>query len=695
MRKRNRLLAVLFGIHLTLTACGGGERGGSATDTVNVTDTIPNTFSLADQTDVAQGTLVQSNAFTVTGIDAPAAIGVTGGEYSIDGGSYTSSPGTVSSGQTVRVRHTSSTNPSATVATVVTIGGISDTFSSTTGPASGGGTDIDNIILGRPTASKITASVLAISGTEVFVEYGEQQAQPGAYPEITTIVSSAGGEPAEVTVEGLNANTRYFYRVNHREPGKTQFSSGDEHTFHTQRAIGSTFSFGVQGDSHPERHNNNSGYLKMFNSDLYKLTMNEVAKRQPDFYFMLGDDFSIQRIIQDFKDDNYGSGYSFRKAVEGSIDYATYQGIIAFPFIQSDIGEGTGGARFAGYGTYLEQREEYLNIMAHSTALFLVNGNHEQAHYANLGGIFNNAAIWAGDARNKYYPLPAPDVFYTGDGAALIGLNGYPGLAGDGLRRDYYAFTWGDSLFVTIDPYWHSPISLTPQIWNGDPRKSFWDGTIGDAQYNWLKSTLENSDAKFKFVFAHHVNGAGRGAAELVADQEWGGHSNNSTWGFDTNRPTWAKPIHQLMVDTGVTIFFQGHDHIYSREMVDGLIYQSVPNPADNSYWAYNCSNYDPPSINFPAAGYGNYDPDYGVIFPNSGYLHVTVSPAFVRVDYVRTYRDIDLQNDPNDIFDGTETNGEVAFSYSIPAQPSDNQAADHAFTCEGTSAPPPGYVYQ
>jgi hypothetical protein len=343
----------------------------------------------------------------------------------------------------------------------------------------------------------------------------------------------------------------------------------------------------------------------------------------------------------------------------------------------------------------LEQREEYLNIMAHSTALFLVNGNHEQAHYANLGGIFNNAAIWAGDARNKYYPLPAPDVFYTGDGEALIGLNGYPGLAGDGLRRSYYAFTWGDSLFVTIDPYWHSPISLNTQLWNGDPRNPFWGETIGDAQYNWLKSTLENSDAKFKFVFAHHVNGGGRGAAKLVADQEWGGHSNNSTWGFDTNRPTWAKPIHQLMVDTGVTIFFQGHDHIYSREIVDGLVYQAVPNPADHSYWAYNCSNYDPISIDFPAAGYGNYDPDYGVIFPNSGYLHVTVSPAFVRVDYVRTYRDIDLQNDPNDIFDGTETNGEVAFSYSIPAQPGDNQAADHAFTCEGTSAPPPGYVYQ
>ncbi|SVB20440.1 uncharacterized protein METZ01_LOCUS173294, partial [marine metagenome] len=31
MRKRNRLLTVLFGFHLTLTACGGGGGGGSET----------------------------------------------------------------------------------------------------------------------------------------------------------------------------------------------------------------------------------------------------------------------------------------------------------------------------------------------------------------------------------------------------------------------------------------------------------------------------------------------------------------------------------------------------------------------------------------------------------------------------------------------------------------------------------------
>jgi hypothetical protein len=63
---------------------GGGGGDGSVTGTVNATDTVPNTFSLTDQTDIVLGTLIQSIAFTVTGIDAPTAISVTGGEYSSD-----------------------------------------------------------------------------------------------------------------------------------------------------------------------------------------------------------------------------------------------------------------------------------------------------------------------------------------------------------------------------------------------------------------------------------------------------------------------------------------------------------------------------------------------------------------------------------------------------------------------------------
>lgn len=46
------------------------------------------------------------------------------------------------------------------------------------------------------------------------------------------------------------------------------------------------FSFGVQGDSHPERAG------KMFSADLYRLNLQNVAKANPAFYVMMGDDFT-------------------------------------------------------------------------------------------------------------------------------------------------------------------------------------------------------------------------------------------------------------------------------------------------------------------------------------------------------------------------------------------------------------------
>ena len=98
--------------------------------------------------------------------------------------------------------------------------------------------------------------------------------------------------------------------------------------------------------------------------------------------------------------------------------------------------------------------------------------------------------------------------------------------------------------------------------------------SIGDEQYMWLKDTLEQSEARYKFVFCHHVMGTGRGGIEMAHLYEWGGKSQDGTWQFDEKRPGWEKPIHQLMVDTGVTIFFQGHDHIFCRQELDGVVYQ-------------------------------------------------------------------------------------------------------------------------
>lgn len=97
-----------------------------------VGDTTPDAFVFVDATDVAINTIIISNAVTIQGINNPSPISITGGEYSIDGAPYTSAPGTITNGQQVTVRHTSSANYETAINTVLNVGGIVDTFSSTT-----------------------------------------------------------------------------------------------------------------------------------------------------------------------------------------------------------------------------------------------------------------------------------------------------------------------------------------------------------------------------------------------------------------------------------------------------------------------------------------------------------------------------------------------------------------------------------
>ena len=91
-----------------------------------------------------------------------------------------------------------------------------------------------------------------------------------------------------------------------------------------------------------------------------------------------------------------------------------------------------------------------------------------------------------------------------------------------GMLEDYYAWEWGDALFVVIDPYWSSPVAVdtvfgqSGDAGNGARTTNKWEVTHGDDQYFWLKRTLEESRAKWKFVFAHHLLGGGRGAVELI-----------------------------------------------------------------------------------------------------------------------------------------------------------------------------------
>ena len=501
----------------------------------------------------------------------------------------------------------------------------------------------ENIILGKPTAGSVLVHALADEGTTVFAEYGDTA---GELSRRTGDIDASPDGTAVVAIEGLDADTRYFYRLSYRDPGEREFRQGEEHSFHTQRRRGATFTFGVQGDSHPERNETamQTPRGQMYSADLYALTLGRVASDRPDLYFMLGDDFSISNQVPDYFQGN--------------------RSVLTQRFVD-DI--------------YINQRR-FLGLMAHSTALFPVNGNHEEARLSLLGTVLHDVSIFAGRARNRYFPVPTADEFYSGNPVPVEGI---------GLLGDYFAFEWGDALFVSLDPYWHSPRVPSPiggmgmgtastPPWDeivdeyneltrhsGDP----WDNTIGDAQYEWFKNTLKESDAEHKFVFIHHVLGDGRGGIERATEFEWGGNTpvcapastcnayingffpdgrwsvessaDDAVWEFDTQRPNWELPIHQLMVENGVTILFQSHDHIFVQQELDGIVYQTVPNPADYHYQAHNRPAYRT-----------------GDILGNSGYLNVTVSPDEVRVDYIRSYL-------PEDETDGRR-HGSVDYSYII-----------------------------
>ena len=91
-------------------------------------DTTPDAFAFASQSKVTPDTLIESEAVTISGINVPAPLSITGGEYSIDGKAYRDTPGEIKNNQKVRIRVRSSSESSGEVSATLTIGGVSGTF---------------------------------------------------------------------------------------------------------------------------------------------------------------------------------------------------------------------------------------------------------------------------------------------------------------------------------------------------------------------------------------------------------------------------------------------------------------------------------------------------------------------------------------------------------------------------------------
>ncbi|HEY4394572.1 MAG TPA: metallophosphoesterase [Polyangia bacterium] len=181
------------------------------------------------------------------------------------------------------------------------------------------------------------------------------------------------------------------------------------------------------------------------------------------------------------------------------------------------------------------------------------------------------------------------------------GPHTYP--EGGSANGDYYAFTWGDALFVVLNVMTYTPTCHLLSDGPGLPD----DWTLGTAQLAWLEETLANATSKWRFLFIHHTVG---GAA---------GDSDDSAYGRGGAQAAHIGEqaiIQAMMVRYGVQVFFYAHDHVFTDAEVEGVHY-TLPGSA-GAPWKFDSS-----------------ETGYALYWTESGYGRVSVAPDEAKIDFV------------------------------------------------------------
>jgi hypothetical protein len=173
----------------TLAGATGSPKSTVLTIAVaNLNDTNPTAFTFTDVTGVSPSAAQTSNTITVAGLGASdsasaAVSGDASSQLQKNGGAWVSGPVTVVNGDTIAVRHTSSSTAGTVVNTTLTIGTTTDTFSSTTA----GGTYLSGITydtrFGSGTDANGYANLpLRAGASRYYVKNGGSDANAGTNP---------------------------------------------------------------------------------------------------------------------------------------------------------------------------------------------------------------------------------------------------------------------------------------------------------------------------------------------------------------------------------------------------------------------------------------------------------------------------------------------------------------------------------
>jgi predicted phosphodiesterase len=320
-----------------------------------------------------------------------------------------------------------------------------------------------------------------------------------------------------------------------------------------------------------------------------------------------------------------GSTFSFVMQADSHLDNNTdvrvYQQTLANmladkPDFMIDLGDTTMVDKFGRFYTRSESQYKaqryYMGRIAHSVPIFMVLGNHDGER-----GSDPEMSDWSLKQRHTYFPNPT-------DGND---------------KHSYFAFEWGNALFIGLDPFW----ATTKRGASG------WEMTLGEAQYRWL--TKRSPAAKQRCVLSSSITWSAAWAVMCAAEP-----NQPPTWNGAAKTPTAARASKSIAPagscrfinsssNMASALVFHGHDHLFVKEELDGIIYQEVPQPGHPSGGTRSAEEY----------GYT------GVILGSSGHVRVMVGENEARVDYMRSIVPGVTRSDLN--------NGAVEHSYAIKAR--------------------------
>ncbi|MCH7720350.1 MAG: metallophosphoesterase [Planctomycetes bacterium] len=406
--------------------------------------------------------------------------------------------------------------------------------------------------------------------------------------ELDVVKQIISADPAEITLSNARSGEEFFFQMQYRRPGDSEWLHRPVRRVQTQRSAGESFRVALIADSHVY-------HAHRIGQDMTNLskTCDRVLADRPDFVVFLGDE----------------AGVHYLKDPPGFMNQQR------------------------AYERWALWRNSFADVIA-AVPTYMVLGNHEgeagyyQQHRMGKGPV-GYLQRWGTIARKRYCLNPLPDTYP--EGGENENWKGDPtspatGGAGDGNAsplQNYYAWTWGDALFVVLDVHrYTNPGGGTPSTVD--------QWTLGAAQMRWLDKVLTTSPARWKFVITHHLVGGWEW--NLRGDRKGGGYLYGRG-GAKYARIGEQARITDLMKRTGAQCVFYGHDHIFAHQKAEGIHFVCCGRPTylNPQWWST------------PAwkEAYGNTAKRNPNDFHAAiGYTRLTVSPQAVHVEYIRTGTD-------------------------------------------------------